>query len=63
MMVISIPTAVATGHALVCSGHVRSFSFADHALARLHEAWRHDPLLVGLGALACMLVILFLRKL
>ena len=53
---------VAAGHALV-GKHVRAFSFVDHIWGRLHDAWRHEPLVVGLGIFACMLVILFLRKL
>jgi hypothetical protein len=62
-MMTGILSVVATSQADVCSRHVRGFAFVDHAWARLHEAWIHEPIVVGLGIFACLLLILFFRKL
>jgi hypothetical protein len=59
MRIVSIAAA---GHAVV-GKHIRALAFVDHIWARLHEAWRHEPIVIGLGIFACMLVIVFLRKL
>lgn len=50
-------------HVFVYSRHAKSVGFLDHALARLHDAWVHEPVLLGLGIFACALAIFFLRKL
>jgi hypothetical protein len=62
-MMTSTLSAVATGQVVACSRHVRGSAFVDHAWARLHDAWVHELVVVGLGIFACPLLILFFRKL
>jgi hypothetical protein len=55
-------TAVAARHALACRHH-GVFAFVQQPLSHLHEAWKHEPLVVALGGVALILLFLFVRKL